>query len=330
MLTRMQAVVITRPGGPEVLQMREISDPVPGPRQVIVQVRAAGVNRADLLQRRGLYPPPAGTAADCPGLEFAGYVASTGEAVRSLEPGDRVMGIVDGCGYAEQIAVHERLCMRLPASLNWETAAALPEVFLAAYDALFRCGSLTLGQVLLVQAAGSGIGTAALQLGQVAQATVVCLSRTESKRLSLEKLGAPYVFDPGREDLIEAVLEAGGGQGVDLVLDLIGAAAWEFHQRVLRERGRLVLLGLLGGSKLNVDLLQLMRKRLTVVGTVLRSRSLEEKIALVEEFSVRILPLIAEGVVSPVVHSVFDLDHAGEAHALMERDENFGKIVLRI
>ncbi|HXV75138.1 MAG TPA: NAD(P)H-quinone oxidoreductase [Candidatus Polarisedimenticolaceae bacterium] len=324
----MRAIVVTRPGAPGVLALREVSDPVAGPREVVVRVVAAGVNRADLLQRLGLYPAPA--AAPGPGLEFAGYVAETGAGVRLLAPGDRVMGIVSGGAYAERVAVDERLCMIVPASVDWVTAAAVPETFLTAYDALFRRVSLTVGETLLLQAAGSGVGTAALQLGLIAQARIVALSRSAAKREALSKIGAQHVLDPSAPSAVDEVLAATAGCGVDVVLDLVGASAFEFHLRVLRERGRWVLVGLLGGSRREVDLFQLMRKRLTLIGTVLRSRTLEQKIALVEEFSARILPLIADGRVSPVVHGVLDLDRAAEAHALMERGENLGKIVLRV
>jgi len=326
----MRAIVIARPGGPEVLEMREVPEPVPGSEDVVVRVRAAGLNRADLLQRRGLYPAPAGSPADVPGLEFAGEVVDCGPRVRGLQAGDRVMGILGGGGYAEKVAVHERLCIRVPPAMGWEAAAAVPEGFLTAYDALFHCGSLSAGEVVLVQAAGSGVGTAAAQLALVGGSRVIGLSRTPDKRRRLEKLGLQQVFDPGSDDLVDVILLATGGQGVDLVLDLIGASAWPLHQRVLRERGRLVLLGLMGGASCEIDLAGLMRKRLTLVGSVLRSRGHAEKISLAQEFAYRILPLLTAGRVSPIVHCTLDLTEAAEAHALMERNENFGKIVLRV
>jgi len=326
----MRAIVITRAGGPEVLQIREVPEPVAGPEDVVVRVRAAGVNRADLLQRRGLYAAPPGVSQDVPGLEFAGEVESCGEGVRTLQPGDRVMGILGGGGYAEKVALHERLCLRIPPALSWDNAGATPEAFLTAYDALFRRGSLSAGELVLLQAAGSGVGTAAAQLALVAGSRVIGLSRNADKRRRLRELGLQQVFDPQSADVGDSILAATGGDGIDLVLDLIGAAAWALHLSVLREGGRIVLIGLMGGSRLEVDLFQLMRRRITVAGSVLRSRSRDDKIALVQEFAERIVPLITLGRVSPIVHCAMDLADAVDAHMLMERNENFGKIVLRV
>ena len=330
MLLPMRAIVITRPGGPEVLRTKQVAQPVPGQEEVGVRVRAVGVNRADLLQRRGSYPAPPGVVQDVPGLEFAGDVVRCGERVRSLQAGDRVMGLIGGGAYAEHVAVHERLCMRVPAALSFEAAAAVPEAFITAYDALFRLGRLGAGEVALVQAAGSGVGTAAVQLALVAGARVVGLTRSEEKRRRLGQLGLQQVLDPTRPDIAEAILLASRGEGVDLVLDLIGAAAWPLHERVLRDRGRLVLVGLLGGARVELDLAALMRKRLTLMGSVLRSRGRDERAALIQEFASRILPLMTAGRVTPILYCTLDLEQAAEAHALMERNENFGKIVLRV
>ncbi len=329
MLTPMRAIVITRPGGPEVLKMCEVGEPEPGSEEIVVRVRAAGLNRADLLQRRGRYPAPAGAPADIPGLEFAGRVERCGDQVRGLQAGDRVMGILDGGGYAEKCAVHERLCMRVPPAMSWEAAAAIPEAFLTAYDALFRCGRLSAGEAVLVQAAGSGVGSVAAQLALTGGARVIALSRSEEKRRRLERLGLQHVFDAQRPDLADAIVLASGG-GVDLVLDLLGASAWSLHRRVLRECGRLVLIGLMGGARCEIDFSDVMRKRLTLIGSVLRSRDKTEKIALVQEFGARILPLITAGRIAPIVHCAVDLADAAEAQLLMERNENFGKIVLRM
>ena len=321
--------MIPFPGPPEVLKVKDVRAPVLGPEEVLVRVRAAGVNRADLLQRRGLYPPPVDAPPDIPGLEFAGEVARCGDRVRSLHPGDRVMGLVGGGAYAEQLAVHERLCMQVPPGLGWDAAGAVPEAFVTAYDALFRLGALSAGEVVLVQAAASGVGTAAVQLARVAGARVIGLTRSADKRSRLERLGLDLTPDPARPDVAEAILLGTRGQGVDLVLDFVGASAWPLHERVLRERGRLVVVGLLGGSRVELDLGTLMRRRLTIVGTMLRSRSREEKASLIQEFASRILPLLTAGRVAPIVHAAFALEQAAEAHALMERDANFGKIVLR-
>ena len=326
----MRAIAISRPGGPEVLQMRDVPDPACGPEEVRVAIRATSLNRADLLQRRGRYPAPRGAPADVPGLEFAGEIEHAGQRVRGLAVGDRVMGILGGGGYAERVALHERLCLKVPPALSWEEAAAIPEAFLTAYDALFRSGRLAPGEVLLVHAAASGVGTAAAQIASVAGALVVGLSRSPDKRRRLEQLGLHCVLDAGHGDLASEIRLRTGSGGADVVLDLVGAAAWDLNVDVLRERGRLVVIGLLGGSRPDVDLAQLMRKRLTVIGSTLRARPLEEKAALVQEFGRRMLPLFAVGRLRPLVDRAYPWNEAAEAHARMERNENFGKIVLTV
>lgn len=326
----MRALTITRPGGPEVLEIREAPDPVAGPEEVVVRVRASALNRADILQRRGRYPAPPGAPADIPGLEFAGEVLSCGSHVTTLQPGDRVMGIVGGGGQAEQLRLHERLCLRIPPGLGYEEAAAVPEAFLTAYDALFLRGALRPGEAVLVHAAGSGVGTAAAAIATMSGARVVALSRSAEKRRRLAATGLHRVLDPGDENLAAAIRMALGGEGVDLTIDLVGASTWPLNLAVAAQRGRIVLVGTMGGAKVEADLGVLMRKRLTVVGTVLRSRPLEEKIELVQSFARTMLPLIAAGRLQPVVDRVLPLDEAAAGHASMEADENFGKIVLRI
>ncbi len=320
---------MTRPGGPEVLEVRDVPDPAYGPEEVRARVRATAVNRADLLQRRGRYPAPPGAPPDIPGLEFAGEVEECGSRVRGLRPGDRVMGILGGGGYAERVSIHERACIAVPPGLSWEQAAAVPEAFLTAHDALFARGGLAAREAVLLHAAASGVGTAAVQIARAAGARVVALSRSAEKRRRLGELGADRVLDPGTGDLAAAVREAASGS-VDLVVDFLGAGAWALNLDVLAERGRLVLVGTLTGSRVEADLSVLMRKRLSVIGTVLRARPIEEKIALAEEFARRTLPLLASGRLVPVVDRVLPLAEAGAAHAAMERDENFGKIVLSV
>jgi putative PIG3 family NAD(P)H quinone oxidoreductase len=326
----MRALTISRPGGPEVLELTTVADPVISPDEVLIRVRASALNRADLLQRRGVYPAPPGAPADIPGLEFAGEVAACGELVTTLQPGDRVMGIVGGGGQAEKLRLHERLCLRIPPGMSFEDAAAVPEAFLTAYDALFLRGGLTPGEAVLLHAAGSGVGTAAAAIAAVAGARVVALSRSPDKRRRLEAMGVQRVLDPAAPDVAESIRMAGGGEGVALVIDVLGAASWALNVEVLAMRGRLVLVGTMGGAKVEVDLGALMRKRLTVVGTVLRSRPIEEKIALVQSFARTMLPLLAAGRLRPIVDRVVPLEDAASVHAAMERNENFGKIVLRI
>lgn len=324
----MKAVVVSRPGGPEVLEMREVPEPVPGPEDVLVRVRAAAMNRADLLQRRGSYPAPAGAPADIPGLEFAGEVEAFGRRASRFLPGARVMGLVGGGGHAEWVALHERLCLEVPPRLSFAEAAAIPEAFLTAYDALFTRGRLVAGDSLLVHAAASGVGIAIWQIAAVAGARAIGLSRSPEKRRRLENEGLEIVLDPASDDVASAIHAAAGERGVDVVVDLLGASSWDLNLEVLAPRGRLVLVGTLGGSRVSADLATLMRKRITVVGTVLRARPIEEKIALVQEFGRRMLPLFASGRLRPIIDRTLPLSRSAEAHALMERNETFGKIVL--
>lgn len=295
-----------------------------------MRVRAAALNRADLLQRRGLYPAPAGVAEEIPGLEFAGEVEARGPRAEGYKPGDRVMGILGGGGQAEKVTLHHRLCMSVPASLTWEEAGALPEAFLTAYDALFLRGRLAAGENVLVQAAGSGVGIAAFQLARAGGASAIGLARTAEKRRRLEAGGLAPVIDPADRHAAEQVVRRAGGRGVDLILDLVGAGAWPLHARVLRERGRVVVIGLLAGSRCEIDLGLLMRKRATLTGSVLRSRPLEEKAALTREFAGRMLPLFSHGGLRTWIDRSLPLRQVREAHALMERNENLGKIVLTL
>ena len=330
MLLSMQAIVIRQPGGPEVLELKQVEDPVFGPEQVLVRVRAASLNRADLLQRKGRYPAPPGVPADIPGLEFAGEVVDCGRGVGSLKPGDRVMGIVGGGGMAEQVALHERLCLRIPPSLDWIQAAAVPEAFLTAYDALQEQAQLKAGETVLIHAAGSGVGTAACQLARASGAFVLGTSRTASKRDRLAAMGLVHVVDAQASDAAERILDMTAGRGVHVVLDTIGAAAWKLNLRVLRQRGRWIAIGLLGGSKVEIELGALLAKRLSLQGSVLRSRPIEEKIALVQAFRERMLPLLADGRIAPVVDEVYPWNRLGEAHMRMEHNRNFGKIVIAL
>jgi NADPH2:quinone reductase len=311
----MKALWIARHGGPEVLEIRDVPEPAAGPDEVLVRVRASGLNRADLLQRRGLYPPPPGVPAEIPGLELAGEVEACGARVTSLRPGDRVMAIVAGAGQAEYCALHGRMALPIPGEMSFEDAAAIPEAFLTAYDALFARGRLRPGETVLIHAAASGVGLAAAAIAAASGAKVIALTRSEEKRRRLADLG----YDTTRPT-----------SGVDVVIDFVGASTWAQNLEVLAPKGRLVLVGTMSGSKVEAELSPIMRKRLTIVGTVLRSRPIEEKIALTREFSRTILPLIAGGRIRPVVDRVLPLSRAADAHGAMERNENFGKIVLTL
>lgn len=324
----MRSVVITRPGGPEVLEIQERDVPEPGPGQIRVRVRTSGLNRADLLQRRGRYPAPPGTAPEVPGLEYAGEVDALGAGAGLWAVGSRVMGIVGGGGHAEYVCVHEREAMRIPHNLSWVEAAAVPEAFLTAYDALFGQLDVQMGDRLLVHAVGSGVGTAAVQLAKAASVRTLGTSRTEGKLRRALEIGLDVGIDSGRECWQESVESATEGLGVTAVLDLVGGSYVEDDLRVLAPRGRAVVVGLVAGSSADVDLGLLLRKRLTLTGTILRTRPVEEKIALAREFSDSVLPLFASERVCPIVDSTYSFADIHRAHAQMEANDSFGKIVL--
>jgi putative PIG3 family NAD(P)H quinone oxidoreductase len=324
-----RAVVLTRAGGPEVLELQERALPEPGPGQIRVRVRASALNRADLLQRRGGYPAPPGAPADVPGLEYAGTVDALGAGTALWREGDRVMGIVGGGGHADYVVVHEREAIGVPDNLSWAEAAAVPEVFLTAFDALFAQLELALGERLLIHAVGSGVGTAALQLAVAAGARVLGTSPTAEKLERARALGLDVAIDSAQEDVAGAVERATGGRGVHAVLDLIGGAGLGANLRALvPSGGRIVVVGSLAGAEAPLELGLLMRKRARLIGTVLRTRPLEEKIALARRFDEQAVPLLASGRVRPVVDRSYRFDEIAEAHGYMESNESFGKIVL--
>jgi len=321
--------VITRPGNPAVLELRDVDEPVPGPGQVRVRVRSTALNRADILQRRGLYPAPPGVPPDIPGLEYAGEVEVVGPGVAGARTGDRVMGILAGGGHAEMVVAHEGTCLAVPPGMDWDEAAAVPEAFLTAFDALFDRGGLAPGHTVLVSAAASGVGTAAVQLALAAGARVIGTSRSESKRRRLAQLGLTRVADPDGAALARAVRETAPA-GLDVIVDLVGGPALPNRLGLLRDGGRLVLVGLLAGPRAELDLGAVLRRRATIVGTVLRSRTIEEKIRLTRAFAERAGPWLIEGRIRPVVDSVFPFERVVEAHEHLERNASFGKVVLRV
>jgi NADPH2:quinone reductase len=323
----MRAIVITQPGGPEVLREEERPAPEPGPGQIRVRVRASALNRADLMQRRGHYPAPPGAPADIPGLEYAGEVEALGPGCTLWEPGSRVMGIVGGGGHAEYVRVHEREAIAVPEGFSWPEAAAIPEAFLTAYDALRQLG-VRMGETVLIHAVGSGVGTAALQLARAAGATTLGTSRTAAKLERATALGLHLAIDTSREEWVARVERETGGQGVAAILDLVGGDFLEGNLRVLAPRGRAIVVGTIAGGKAPLDLGLLLRKRLTLVGTMLRSRPLEEKIALARDFAAHALPLFSSAALRPVVGHTFPFSAIQDAHRLMESNDSFGKIVL--
>lgn len=325
----MRAVVVTRPGGPEVLQLAERPLPEPGPGEIRVRVHASALNRADLLQRRGLYPAPPGAPQDVPGLEYAGEVDAVGEGAGLWAVGNRVMGIVGGGGYAEYVVVHEREAMRIPQGFSYEEGAAIPEAFLTAYDALFTRLELLMGERVLIHAVGSGVGTAALQLARAAGAVTIGTSRSPEKLRRAAELGLDVGIDTGREELAAALESATSGGGVHAVVDLVGGKLLEESLRGLAQGGRVVVVGTVAGSRVELDLGLLLRRRIRIVGTVLRTRPLEEKIALAREFSSTVLPLLSSGKIRPVIDHVVPFADVADGHRRMEENDTFGKIVLK-
>ena len=323
----MRAIVITHPGGPEVLQLTEVPDPIPQREQILVRIHATAVNRADLLQRRGHYPAPAGAPSDIPGLEYAGTVVAADAHVTRWRSGDRVMGIVSGGGYAELVCVHEAEALPAPAGLTLAEAAAIPEAFLTADDALFTIMRLRAGETVLIHAVASGVGTAALQLAHAHGATVIGTSRSPDKLRHLEQL--EHGIDTSTTDFADAVARITNGQGVHGVLDLVGGDYMSGNVKCTAPRGRIVLVGLTAGSSAQLDLALILRKRLQIHGTVLRSRSLEEKIAVAAAFAERSLPLFESGQLKPVIDRMVSITEVQAAHAAMERNETVGKVVLR-
>ena len=326
----MRAVLITEPGDPEVLQVDNVEEPRPGPDDVLVEVRASALNRADLIQRRGHYPAPAGVRADVPGLEMAGVVAAVGERVADRHVGDRVFGLLGGGGYAEKVVTPAGMVMTIPESLSFEQAAAVPEVFFTAYDALFNQCGLVMGEAVLIHATGSGVGTAALQLARHAGATTFGTAGSSEKLARAAELGLEYGINYRSEDFLAVTQERTSGRGVDVILDVVGAPYWERNLAAMAVLGRLVMVGTMGGADVSFRISDLMGKRLRVLGTALRVRRLDEKLALTRQIEKHVLPLLAAGQLKPVVDRVYALAEAAAAHAYMETNQNFGKIVLSL
>lgn len=325
----MRAITFTAPGGPEVLQLTEVADPVPTPDQVLVRVRATALNRADTMQRTGNYPPPPGES-DILGLELAGEVEAVGAAVKDIAPGDRVFGLVGSGGYAEKAVIDARMAMPIPAGWSFVQAAAVPEVFFTAQETLFTLAGLQEGETVLIHAGASGVGTAGIQMARETGAHVLITAGSSEKIRRCLDLGASAGCNYKERDFADWVKEVTNGQGVDVIEDFIGAAYWEQNLRSLKTGGRLVLVGLMGGVKVEANLALLMTKRLQVFGSVLRSRSLADKIAITQRFRSRWLPLLAAGRITPIIDRVFPLAQASDAHRYMEENRNFGKIILEV
>ena len=325
----MKAVVITRFGGPEALEVQQRPKPEPGLGQIRVRVHTSALNRADIMQRRGIYPAPPGAPADIGGMEYAGEVDALGQGTTLWKIGDRVLGIVGGGSQAEYLCVHEREAIRVPGSTSWEEAGAIPEAFITARDALFARLHLGAGETVLIHAVASGVGTAALQVAHFAGARVIGTSRSQDKLDRAKALGLDIAIDASQSDWATQIEEVVGREGVHAVVDLVGGDYLEGNMRVLASRGRIVVVGLTAGRTAQLNMGVLIQRRVMIVGTTLRARPLEEKIAVAREFSARVVPLFESGRLKPVVGHVFSFDDIRAAHELMESNQTFGKIVLR-
>ncbi len=322
----MKAVIVDESSGERALIIREIDAPNPQKGEVLIAVRAAGVNRADLLQRAGKYPPPAGVSTVM-GLEVSGVVTALGEGVSGLSLGDEVCALLAGGGYAERVAVPAEQVFPKPPGLTFEESAAIPEAFITAYANLLFEGRHKGQERVLIHGGSSGVGTAAIQLARVLGAEVACTVGSAKKADACRRLGASMCIDYKEQDFESTVLEWTAGAGVDLVLDIIGAEYFAKNLVVLAPKGRLVIIAVMGGSRTEVDLSVIMRKRLSIVGSVLRGRSIEEKGSLVQGFASRFLSMFGSDLL-PVVDSCFAFDSAEKAHARMKSSEHIGKIVL--
>jgi putative PIG3 family NAD(P)H quinone oxidoreductase len=323
----MRAIVITEPGGPEVLQLAQVPDPVPGPGEVLIDVAVSGVNRADLLQRQGLYPPPPG-APPYPGLECSGRVAGLGAQVTGWRPGDEVCALLAGGGYAEQVAVPAGQLLPLPGRVTLADAAGLPEVACTVYANVFQRAGLAPGESLLVHGGASGIGTMAIQLGRAHGARVACTAGSAAKLERCRELGAELAISYRDEDFTEAILEFTDGRGADVILDIMGAVYLPRNVMALATGGRLVVIGMQGGNRGELDLGVLLRKRASVQAASLRSRPVAEKAKIVAAVREQVWPLISAGQVLPVIDRTLPLADAPEAHRVMEAGTHVGKILL--
>ena len=323
----MRAVLVTEPGGPEVLEWREVPDPAPGPGEVLIDVAAAGLNRADLLQRQGLYPPPPG-ASPYPGMECSGRVVATGAEVTGWKPGDEVCALMAGGGYAEKAAVPAGQLLPIPDGLSVVDAAALPEAACTVHSNVFQVGGLTAGETFLVHGGASGIGTMAIQLAKANGARVICTAGTAEKLARCRALGADVAISYRNEDFVEVVKHATGGAGADVILDIMGASYLARNLSALATGGPLVIIGRQGGNRAELDLGVLQSKRGAIHATTLRARPLAEKAAIVSAVRENVWPLISAGTVVPVIDQALPMPSAAEAHRILEGGGQTGKLLL--
>jgi len=325
----MKAIVVDQPGGPEVMHLGEVADPEPGPGDVLLRVAGAGVNRADLLQRMGFYPPPPG-ASEVLGMEAAGQVVATGADVSEWHAGDRVMALVEGGGYAGLLSAPAGQVMAVPVGIDLVSAAGIPEVFITAHDNLFTRAWLQKGETVLIHGGAGGVGTAAVQLARRAGARVIVTAGSAAKLQRSRELGAEWGIDYTTEDFVARVRDITDGRGADVILDVMGAAYLERNVDALAKDGRLLVIGMQGGTAAEIDLGKLMRTRGSVISTALRARPAHQKAAIVRNFVESVLPAFDDGSLHPVIGRVFPLAAATDAHIAMANGEVLGKIVLDV
>ena len=320
----MKAIVITKPGGPEVLQLRDCAAPVPGVEEVLIQVKAAGLNRSDVFQRKGNYPAPAGASADIPGLEVAGIVSSCGPSVTMWKPGDKVCALLAGGGYAELVAVKEGQCLPVPKGFSFAEAASLPETVFTVWNNVFERGALQPGETLLIHGGNSGIGITGIQIAHALHSKVIVTVGTDEKGKTCLELGADQAINYKNQDF-EKVLQQ---EGVDVILDMIGGDYFQKNLNILNPDGRLVYINSVKGDQVSFSIHQVMQKRLTITGSTLRKREYSFKKKLAQSVLQHVWPLIEEGKFKPVIYKIFPFTEAAAAHHLLEESEHTGKIVL--
>jgi putative PIG3 family NAD(P)H quinone oxidoreductase len=325
----MIAIVIARPGGPDVLRPVDLPVPAPGPREVLIRVAAAGVNRPDLMQREGKYPPPPG-ATDIPGLEVAGVIEACGPAVTRWREGDAVCALVSGGGYAEHCVAPDVQCLPIPQGLDLVSAGGVPETFFTVWTNVFERGRLREGESFLVHGGASGIGTTAIQMARAFGARVFATAGTDEKCRACERLGAERAVNYRKQDFGEELLAATGGRGVDVILDMVGAPYFSRNLDLLAVEGRLLQIAVMHGGRSEINLVRLLRQRLTVTGSVLRARSVDEKGAIARAVEAHVWPRVEAGEIRPVIHARYPLHQAADAHRLMESGSHIGKILLTV
>lgn len=324
----MKAILCKETGTPDVMYIGETPKPIPSSTQVLVKVKATALNRADTLQRQGLYPPPKGES-EIMGLEMAGIIEEVGNQITKWKAGDRVFALLAGGGYAEYVTLDEQLLLPIPKNLSFEQAAAVAEVFLTAHQALFWLADLKRDEYVLIHAGASGVGTAAIQLAKLAGAQVIVTAGSSSKLQKCKELGADLAINYKEEDFTEQVKRFTQGKGANVIIDFIGASYDQQNMNSISVDGRWVVLAMLGGRKGELDFAKLLMKRVKLMGSTLRARKLTYKAQLIADFSTRFLPEFVNGNLRPVIDSVFDWENVAEAHHYMEANKNTGKIILK-